>query len=273
MTDILEEIVAHKRIELERLKASVPEREIHKRTEQLIDTTPAPSSMRRALTESETGIIAEFKRKSPSKGWIKEEGRADTIPLAYQQAGAAAVSILTDSHYFGGDDSFVRAARDNGVTLPLLYKNFVVDEYQLFQARLCGASAVLLIAADLKRSECRTLARMAHELQMEVLLEMHSEHETDYISDIDLTRDMCGINNRNLGTFVTDTQNSFRLATRLPKEACKVSESGIDSPDTVCALRLAGFHGFLIGECFMKTDKPGEALEKFVLKVKEGVLR
>ena len=273
MTDILEEIVAHKRIELERLKASVPEREIHKRTEQLIDTTPAPSSMRRALMESETGIIAEFKRKSPSKGWIKEEGRADTIPLAYQQAGAAAVSILTDSHYFGGDDSFVRVALDSGVTLPVLYKNFVVDEYQLFQARLCGASAVLLIAADLKRSECRTLARMAHELQMEVLLEMHSEHETDYISDIDLTRDMCGINNRNLGTFVTDTQNSFRLATRLPKEACKVSESGIDSPDTVCALRLAGFHGFLIGECFMKTDKPGETLEEFVLRVKEGVLR
>ena len=273
MATILEEITARKRHDLQAVMENVPAHELYHRVERLMEDGAPHRSLAEALRKSPTGIIAEFKRKSPSKGWIKEEGRADTIPLAYQQAGAAAVSILTDSHYFGGNDSFVLAARDSGVTLPVLYKNFVVDEYQLFQARLCGASAVLLIAADLKRSECRTLARMAHELQMEVLLEMHSEHETDYISDIDLTRDMCGINNRNLGTFVTDTQNSFRLATRLPKEACKVSESGIDSPDTVCALRLAGFHGFLIGECFMKTDKPGEALEEFVLKVKEGVLR
>ena len=155
-------------------------------------------------------------------------------------------------------------AKESGVSIPMLYKNFVIDEYQLFQARLCGASAVLLIAADLKKKECGALARMAHDLQMEVLLEMHSEAETEYADVVDLQRDMCGINNRNLGTFITDVQNSFRLAARLPKDACRVSESGISNPDTVKTLRLAGFNGFLIGENFMKSENPGKALGEFI---------
>ena len=272
MTDILEEIVAHKRIEVEQMKAQLSERDIHAQVERLIDHSPAlPPSMSKALRESETGIIAEFKRKSPSKGWIKEEGRADTIPLAYQQHGAAALSILTDSHYFGGSDNFIATARESGVTLPILYKNFIVDEYQLFQARLCGASAVLLIAADLKPSVCRQLAVTAHELQMEVLLEMHSERETDYIDLIDTSRDLCGVNNRNLGTFVTDVANSFALAPRLPREACKVSESGIADPQKVKALRMAGYNGFLIGETFMKTTNPGDTLATFINKIKEDI--
>ena len=240
--DILEEIISHKHEEIERLCAKKP-------------------SLREALLQSETGIIAEFKRRSPSKGWIKEEGRADVIPLAYQQNGAAALSILTDEHYFGGSDDFIRMARQSGVTLPILYKNFVIDEAQLYAAAFCGASAVLLIAACLTKVQCKSLMDKAHTLGLEVLLEMHSESELEYA---DLQPDLCGINNRNLGSFVTDVENSFRLAELLPKDAVKVSESGISDPATVRALRSSGFRGFLIGENFMKTPDPGLALREFI---------
>ena len=265
MSDILEEIVAHKRLEVERFKQLLCEREIHRQVQPLLDFHVA--SMSQALTVSDSGIIAEFKRKSPSKGWIKEDGRADIIPLSYQQNGASAISILTDEMYFGGKDEFIRTARQAGVEIPILYKNFVIDEYQLFQARLCGASAVLLIAADLTKQECKTLIGTAHELGLEVLLEMHSKEELEYA---ELEPDMCGINNRNLGSFITDIQNSFRLAELLPKDAIKVSESGISNPDTVHSLRQAGFRGFLIGENFMKTADPGAALHDFISKLTIG---
>jgi len=257
--DILQEIVAHKRIEVERFKAQLSERDIHRQVEAILDfSTP---SMAQALSASDSGIIAEFKRRSPSKGWIKEDGKAEEIPLAYQQNGAAALSILTDVKYFGGCDDFIRIARRSGVKIPILYKNFIIDEYQLFQARLCGASAVLLIAADLSLAECKSLLQTAHALGLEVLLEMHSEPELEYA---ELGPDLCGINNRNLGSFVTDVENSFRLAELLPKDAVKVSESGISNPDTVRALRATGFRGFLIGENFMKTPAPGRALSDFI---------
>ncbi len=245
MKDILEQIIAHKREEVAALYAKKP-------------------SLREALLQSDTGIIAEFKRRSPSKGWIKEEGRADIIPLSYQQNGAAALSILTDEHFFGGHDDFIRQARQSGVTLPILYKNFVIDEAQLYAAALCGASAVLLIAACLSKQACATLMNKAHELGLEVLLEMHSEAELEYV---ELGPDLCGINNRNLGSFVTDVDNSFRLAELLPHDAVKVSESGISDPATVRALRQAGFRGFLIGETFMKTADPGQALAEFKLRI------
>ena len=242
MQDILQQIIVTKHEELDHLCAKKP-------------------SLREALLQSETGIIAEFKRRSPSKGWIKEEGRADVIPLAYQQNGAAALSILTDEHYFGGSDDFIRIARQSGVALPILYKNFVIDEAQLYAAALCGASAVLLIAACLTKAQCKALMDKAHALGLEVLLEMHAEHELEYA---DLGPDLCGINNRNLGSFVTDVENSFRLVELLPKDAVKVSESGISDPATVRALRSAGFRGFLIGENFMKTPDPGLALREFI---------
>lgn len=240
--DILQEIVAYKLDELEQMRAKKP-------------------SLRQALIDSPTGIIAEFKRRSPSKGWIKEEGRADIIPLSYQQNGAAALSILTDKQYFGGHDDFIRAARQSGVTIPVLYKNFVIDEFQLYEAALCGASAVLLIAACLPKEKLRALMAKAHELGLEVLLEMHSEKELEYC---ELEPDVYGINNRNLGSFVTDVENSFRLAELLPRNAVKVSESGISSPETIRQLRAAGFRGFLIGETFMKTPDPGAALHDFI---------
>ena len=242
MADILQEIVAHKQQEIAHMLRPKP-------------------SLREALLASDSGIIAEFKRRSPSKGWIKEEGRADLIPLSYQQNGAAALSILTDRQYFGGHDDFIRTARQSGVSIPILYKNFVISEVQLYEALLCGASAVLLIAACLSKQECKTLLHTAHELGLEVLLEMHSEAELEYA---ELEPDLCGINNRNLGSFVTDVENSYRLAELLPRDAVKVSESGISNPQTVRELRQAGFRGFLIGENFMKTPDPGQALKQFI---------
>ena len=245
MQDILQEIVAHKHLELEQLCAKKP-------------------SLREALLNSSSGIIAEFKRSSPSKGWIKEEGLANEIPLSYQHNGAAAISILTDEKYFGGCDEFIRIARKSGVSIPVLYKNFVIDEAQLYAAALCGASAVLLIAACLTKAKCKQLMDKAHSLGLEVLLEMHSEEELKYA---DLQPDVCGINNRHLGSFVTDVETSFLLAEKLPKDAVKVSESGISDPATVKALQEAGFKGFLIGENFMKTPDPGQALAEFISKL------
>ena len=249
-------------MELEAFKAAKAFSLLEYEVEPLL-ATPCPS-MRDVLMTSPSGIISEFKRKSPSKGWIKEEGKADIIPLSYQQNGASALSILTDEHYFGGKDEFIVKARQSGVTIPILYKNFVIDEYQLLQARLCGASAVLLIAACLTKAECRDLLHKAHDLGLQVLLEMHSEPELEYA---DFQPDMCGINNRNLGTFITKVENSFRLAELLPNDACKVSESGISNPKTVRELISAGFNGFLIGENFMKTSDPGAALRDFINEV------
>lgn len=259
MKDILQEIVDYKRVEVEQSKTLVPPSLLYRRVEEL--PTISNVSMKASLIQSQSGIIAEFKRKSPSKGWIKEEGRADVIPLDYEKNGAAALSILTDRHFFGGDDEYIATARRSGVTIPILYKNFIIDEYQLFQARCCGATAILLIAAALSVKECRALQQIAHELGMETLLEMHSAEELEYAS---IEPDLCGINNRNLGSFVTNVENSFRLAELLPPDAVKVSESGISNPKTVSALREAGFRGFLIGENFMKSENPGKALNDFI---------
>ena len=261
--DILDEITAHKRLEVAELKQHTPLQLLQSKVEAVIAAGPQPS-MKAALLASASGIIAEFKRKSPSKGWIKEEGRADIIPLSYQENGAAAISILADGKYFGGSPEFITVARQSGVTIPILYKEFVIDEYQLYMARLAGASAVLLIAAELDKAECRQLVNKAHELGLEVLLEMHSEPELEYV---EMAPDMCGINNRNLGTFVTDVENSFRMAEKLPAGAVKVSESGISSPETLLALRQCGFRGFLMGERFMKEQDPGAALGQFIAKL------
>lgn len=258
--DILEEIIAHKRIENEQHKAAVPLRTLAQQVDRQMEAEGQQAvggSMRAALSQSSSGIIAEFKRRSPSKGWIHESAKASVVPLSYQQSGATALSILTDEHYFGGSDAFIIEARQAGVTIPVLYKNFVIDEYQLLEARHCGASAVLLIAAALDLKRCGSLLHEAHELGLEVLLEMHSESELDYA---DLEPDLYGINNRNLGSFVTDTSNSFRLASRLPTEGCKVSESGLSDAATILRLRQCGFRGFLMGEQFMKHEEPGKAL-------------
>ena len=259
MADILEKIVAHKRVEVEHLKQGLPQDQLEAKVEEFAHKVIP--SMSQALLLSETGIIAEFKRKSPSKGWIHQDASERIVPMSYQHNGSTAISILTDSYFFGGSNTFMLTSRRKGVTIPMLYKNFVIDEYQIYQARLYGASAILLIAACLTMEECAHLIAKAHELKLEVLLEMHSPEELPYAN---LGPDMCGINNRHLGTFETDVNTSFELAGMLPPEIVKVSESGISDPMTVRQLREVGFRGFLIGETFMKEADPGLALNQFI---------
>ena len=262
MNDILEEIVAHKRKELKELKGILPLHDLAEKVEECLENDKRHTlSMRQSLAESDSGIIAEFKRRSPSKGWIKEDGEPTVIPPSYAENGAAALSILTDEKFFGGKLKFIQQARPLVPHTPILRKDFIIDEYQLLQARQIGADAVLLIAACLSKQECKELARKAHALGLETLLEVHSEPELEYVGD---NIDMVGVNNRNLGTFHTDVQNSYRLANLLPKDYLLVSESGISNPLTVRELRQAGFRGFLIGETFMKTPNPGLALKEFI---------
>ena len=259
MADILETIVANKRKEVARQKQAV-------NLQTLValgsDRLERPTfSMRQSLASSATGIIAEFKRKSPSKGWLHPGARVQDVLPFYAEGGASACSILTDGDFFGGSLSDLQQAR-RLVNIPLLRKDFIVDPYQLYQARVMGADAVLLIAACLSKEECAQLAATAHSLQLEVLLEVHSAEELDHVNaDID----MLGVNNRHLGTFDTDVKHSFTLIDQLKGYApLLVSESGISQAETVKQLRAAGFRGFLIGETFMKTAQPGETLRNFI---------
>ena len=259
MADILETIVANKRKEVERQKQAVS-------LQTLValggDRLERPTrSMRQALATSETGIIAEFKRKSPSKGWLHPDARVQDVLPFYAEGGASACSILTDGNFFGGSLTDLQQAR-RLVEIPLLRKDFIIDPYQLYQARVMGADAVLLIAACLTTEECAQLAATAHSLQLEVLLEVHRAEELDHVNaDID----MLGVNNRHLGTFDTDVKHSFKLIEQLKGyDPLLVSESGISQTETVKLLRAAGFRGFLIGETFMKTAQPGETLRHFI---------
>lgn len=266
MKDILSEIIAHKQTEIELQKQTVSPEQLQEQAGIIIRENAAHRrSMKQALAASSTGIISEFKRRSPSKGWINEAaGRG--IPAAYEAAGAAALSILTDEKFFGGTLRDIRTARPL-VRIPILRKDFIIDKYQLLQACIVGADAVLLIAACLSPEQCSTLTTQAHELGLEVLLEIHSPSELSYINK---EVDMVGVNNRNLGSFVTDVENSFRIARQLreathgPASPLLVSESGISDPETICRLRAAGFRGFLIGETFMKTANPSETLKEFI---------
>lgn len=257
MKDILQEIVATKRAEIDRRKRETDFQALYRQAE-----TPRTTrhSLREALRSSSTGIISEFKRRSPSKGWINRDADVQSVVRAYQQAGATALSVLTDTPYFGGTDDDLRAARQ-ACSLPILRKDFTIDEFQLVESRALGADAVLLIAAALTREQCRRFAEIAHQLELEVLLEIHDQSELDYYSEY---VDVLGVNNRNLGSFHTDVANSFRLIEQMPQEATPISESGISNPDTVKELRTIGFKGFLIGENFMKTEAPGDSLKSFI---------
>ena len=280
MKDILNEIVEHKRLEVARQKEAVSLVQLREQIDMMLEEEreafeetgkkPLRRSMKQSLAKSKSGIIAEFKRRSPSKGWIKENGQVDEIPSAYEAADAAARSILTDEKFFGGALRDVRIARQL-VELPIIRKDFIIDEYQLLQARILGADAVLLIAACLTKEECAELTHQAHDLGLEVLLEVHHPDELDYILP---ETDMVGVNNRNLGTFHTDVENSFRIAHLLQQAASErqespllISESGISKPETIRQLREAGFRGFLIGETFMSTPSPGETLKQIISEI------
>lgn len=259
--DILSEIIANKRFEVDFQKRSISLEQLE---DSLTDKT-SHRSMRKALADSATGIIAEFKRRSPSKNWINEHAEISSVIPSYEKAGASALSVLTDEKFFGGSLTDLRNARPL-THLPIIRKDFIVDEYQLYQAKIVGADAVLLIAAALEPDECSELTAKAHSLGLEVLLELHSESELEYITE---DVDMIGINNRNLGTFHTTVDNSFHLAGLLPQGRVLVSESGISNPATLIKLRSAGFKGFLIGETFMKTQNPGESLITFIAEMNQ----
>lgn len=255
MSNILDKIIANKKIEVAKQKTLVSIGDMEKAI-----TNVHINSFKDALIDSPTGIIAEFKRRSPSRDWIfKDAEISDVIPL-YSKNGASAISVLTDMDFFGGNLMDLTQARELTQT-PLLRKDFMIDEYQLYQARLAEASAILLIASALTVQETKQLAVKAKELGLDVLLEIHSEQELGHINN---KVDVVGVNNRNLGTFATDVQISFDLADKIPGEFVKISESGISQPQTVIDLRQAGYKGFLMGENFMKTGNPGEALEDFI---------
>ncbi|MBQ0057789.1 MAG: indole-3-glycerol phosphate synthase TrpC [Bacteroidales bacterium] len=278
--DILDEIVANKRTELALAVSDLPLDTLQQLTQQRVarDGRLKMRSMKLSLAQSQSGIIAEFKRKSPSKGWIHADARVEDVVPAYLANGASAVSILTDEKYFGGRLEFIQIARtaifgDGGC---ILRKEFIIDEYQLYEARLVGADAVLLIAADLHPMQYGELLRKAHDLGLEVLLEVHDASELEYLKAG--VPDMLGVNNRSLGTFHTDVQHSFDIAAQMQSAVralglsedetpLLVSESGISSPEVVRRLREVGFRGFLIGECFMKEADPGQALAEFVERV------
>lgn len=268
MQDILTDIIAHKRLEVERMKQAVPPKELERQLQAA--SLPPCRSMKQALLNSPTGIIAEFKRRSPSKGWMKREAVPGVIAPAYERAGASALSVLTDETFFGGTLEDLRTAR-TCTGLPLLRKDFIIDPYQVWQSKAVGADVILLIAAALTPEECRSLALLAHELRMEVLLELHDEQELGHVCD---EADMVGVNNRCLGTFVTDPEHSFRMAEQLPRGHVLVSESGLSRPETVRCLRAAGYRGFLMGEAFMSAPAPDVALSDFIRDLRhdsEGV--
>lgn len=223
-------------------------------------------SLSESLRRSDAPIIAEFKRRSPSKGFINREADVSTVVSGYAAHGAAAVSVLTDRGYFAGSLADLTAAR-RVANVPLLRKDFIIAPCQLCEARIAGADAVLLIAAALTKGQCSELAHFARSLRLEVLLEVHGEDELGYINP---HVSAVGVNNRNLSTFATDTAASLRLAPLIPGGCVKVSESGISDTETVVVLQKAGFGGFLMGESFMKTENPAQALAAFVRALKGG---
>ncbi len=253
---ILDKIIADKKLEVAERKQLISISDLEK--------TAAFGrkclSLRHSLLQSKSGIIAEFKRKSPSKGWIHADADVQKITSGYSYNGASGISILTDFPYFGGTPEDLISARAN-IACPVLRKDFMIDEYQLFEAKSYGADVVLLIAAALTKNECKNLAQKARELGLETLLEVHNAEELEHINE-HIT--LVGVNNRNLKTFEVSTEISVELAQLIPNEFVKISESGISNVQTVRELQKTGYKGFLMGENFMKEENPAEALKKFI---------
>ena len=221
-------------------------------------------SMKQALMdENKMGIIAEFKRRSPSKGVINNDADVVKVTLAYAKNGASGLSVLTDNNFFGGSAQDLEKARLNQV--PILRKDFIIDEYQVTETKAMGADVILLIAACLTPSEVKNLAGLASSLHLEVLLEIHNEFELNHICD---EIDLVGVNNRDLKTFEIDIERSIALAKRIPADKIKIAESGINTIENLVRFRENGFRGFLIGEYFMKQHDPAIAFAEFVRQLK-----
>ena len=259
MITILDEIVVNKRKEIEKYK---PLSSIERfRQEGFFWEISNRSLKQSLLAEGSSGIIAEFKRKSPSKGWFKtKELEVEKVVSHYNDKGAAGISVLTDEDYFGGDlDDLIQAKVITDV--PVLRKDFIVDEWQIAEAKAFGADVILLIAACLSPAEVKQLAAFTKSIGLEVLLEIHNEGELAHICD---EVDMVGVNNRNLKNFEVDINTSLRLIHSIPPDKPAIAESGISKVETIVTLRKAGFKGFLIGETFMKEPDPGEAFSAFI---------
>ena len=254
--NILDKIIAHKKIEVAERKAVTSIAELEKSP---AFTRPVLSLKQFLLDDNKTGIIAEFKRKSPSKGIINDKADVVEVTSAYAKYGASGLSVLTDETFFGGSTEDLVKARVNNI--PLLRKEFIIDEYQIVEARAMGADVILLIAACLTPADVKRLATFAQSLQLEVLLELHDEEELSHICEETV---LVGINNRNLKTFAVDIERSLAMAQKIPAGKVKIAESGISSAENIRLFRDHGFRGFLIGENFMKEANPGLAFEQFV---------
>ncbi|MEZ5104683.1 MAG: indole-3-glycerol phosphate synthase TrpC [Draconibacterium sp.] len=217
------------------------------------------------LRTGSSGIIAEFKQRSPSRGDINLSAKVEEVTKAYVDAGAAGLSVLTEPKFFGGHQANLVRARETNPEIPILRKDFMIDLYQLVEAKAYGADVILLIAACLEHEQAEILARQAKNLGMEVLMEVHNEAELEKLNDF---VDIVGVNNRDLKTFNVDVETSVRLAKLIPDQFVKISESGLTGPKEIHYLRENGFKGFLIGETFMKTQNPGEACKKFIEELK-----
>ena len=255
--NILDQIVESKKKELKNLKEAIPLRQIEKT--QLFGRK-CISLKSRLEKPGSWGIIAEFKRKSPSRGIINDRHGVEEVTTAYTEAGAAALSVLTDSLYFGGSTEDLLCARLLN-SCPVLRKDFIVDEYQLYEAKAMGADIILLIAACISPAKTKKLAALAHSLGMEVLLELHNEKELNQINEY---VDFAGINNRNLKDFSVDINTSLQLGKNIPKSIIKISESGLNSAHSIVNLYREGFRGFLMGEAFMSKDNPGAECKKLI---------
>ena len=258
--NILDTIIEKKKVEVSerKLKATLVD------LQESIYYSRSTFSLVSKLNEADSsGIIAEFKRRSPSKGIINAHADVVEVTRAYQNGGAAAVSVLTDESFFGGSDADLLAIRAH-LDIPILRKEFIIDEYQVHEAKSIGADLILLIAACLSPVEVKQLSSLAKSIGLEVLLELHDEDELGHICD---TVDLVGINNRSLKTFDVNIERSLRMAEQIPKDKMKVAESGIDDPSQVRLFRENGYNAFLIGENFMKTTDPGTALSQFIKNI------
>jgi indole-3-glycerol phosphate synthase len=260
---ILDKIIAFKKTEITKIKAEV----------QLKKLVESPNfgrevfSLKKSLLEvGSSGIIAEFKRQSPSKGIINDTATIADVTNGYLDANVAAQSILTDTSFFGGSMADLMEARVINQQKPILRKDFIVDGFQIVEAKAIGADVILLIAACLTSEELKNYGNLAKDLGLEVLYEVHTQEDLDKINDLD--NKIIGINNRNLNTFEVDLENSIRLSNQIPDSSLKISESGISDPKIIMGLKEYGFQGFLIGETFMNKENPGEACLEFISQLR-----
>ena len=256
---ILDKIIARKKEEIAKAKSKISIEELKNS-----EFFGRPTFSLKETLKTKSGIVAEFKRKSPSKGIINDKVSPLEVVSAYEKLGASGISILTDLDFFGGNFQDILEVR-NSINIPILRKDFMIDEYQFYEAKSIGADVVLLIASCLSPTQVQEFTALAHELNLEVLLEIHTEDELQHFNK---NIDLVGINNRNLKDFKVDLQHSVNLKNHLPKDTLSVAESGIYSVEDFKYLKEQGFDAFLMGEYFMKHENPGKAFKNFLNEIK-----